>query len=427
MSEFKNISISNLYKFYEQCSGVSIDSRSVRANEMFFALKGPNFDGHKYIQSAIENGAKYCVVDDSKYAHYTNCILVVDVEKALQDLARYHRLNLSIPILCLTGSNGKTTTKELIASVLSEKFSVFATKGNLNNHLGVPISILSINTEYDFAVIELGANHLGEIKFLSEIAMPDFGLITNIGKAHLEGFGSLEGVRRGKTELFNYLKKVEGVIFYNEDDENIKRSIPIDLVTVPYSLNNIEVQVGFPSLKLTYKGVQIESMLSGEYNVLNIIAAMRIGDYFNVEINQIIKGIEKYTPTNNRSQIIETEMNTIIMDAYNANPSSMRVSISNLGSSSSINKVLILGHMLELGESSEAEHTSLLKFLEDYNWKCVFLIGVEFEHFKNVAHVRYFPDVALLASYLEQHKIINCNILLKGSRGVALEKLLPNL
>lgn len=419
--------ISDLHIKYKQSSGVSIDSRSISKGQMFFALKGPNFDGHQYITKALASGASYAIIDDEKYIENPHTILVSNVEKALQDLARYHRSSLTISIIGLTGSNGKTTTKELLASILNQKYNVFATKGNLNNHLGVPLSILSISNKHNIAIIEMGANHLGEIKFLSEICMPNYGLITNIGKAHLEGFGSIEGVKKAKTELFDYLRKVEGLIFFNSSDEKLQESISIEDNVISYKSSEIKIENSFPHLTIEYKRCKYSVNLSGEYNATNMVAAITIGEHFGLETAQIKKGLIEYTPSNNRSEIRQTEKNILILDAYNANPSSMKVSVDNINRADAKNKTLIIGHMLELGESSIEEHKDLIDYITKLRFENVFLIGTEFKYIKIPDHFYYFDDTSTFEKHLIQQPIEDNTILLKGSRGIALEKLIPYL
>lgn len=411
-----------LYEFYKKSDGISIDSRTTNQGDLFFALKGPNFDGHKYIDSALDKGASYAVIDDPSFNEKANTLLVDDVEKALQNLAKYHRCMISIPVLGITGSNGKTTTKELIASVLRTKYSVFATKGNLNNHLGVPISVLSIKDFHDIAIIEMGANHIGEIKFLSEISMPDLGLITNIGKAHLEGFGDLEGVRKGKTELYNYLNCTKGTLFYNIEDEMLVKSLPTSTTNISYSETEVHSISNFPFVGFQYKDISIQSNLSGAYNIINMMAALTIGTYFKLTLEDLKTGIEDYKPTNNRSQVKKTENNVLILDAYNANPSSMLESIKNFNLHPLENKTLILGHMLELGESSDLEHKQLIKFISSYEWTNVFLVGSEFLSIEVSQSFEVFKDTEELSKRLQIINLKDNVVLLKGSRGIALEK-----
>jgi len=411
-----------LYKYYKNSEGVSIDSRSINHGDVFFAIKGPNFDGHKYLDAAFKNGARYAVIDDPNYLGNPNVLLVNDSVEALQNLARYYRCMLNIPVIGITGSNGKTTTKELMASVLSTKFSVFATKGNLNNHLGVPLSILSISDAHEIAIIEMGANHLGEIKFLSEIAMPELGLITNIGKAHLEGFGDLEGVRKGKTELFEYLDKTNGTIFLNTDDHLLKESLPENTKNISYSLSNVQSISDYPYVEILYNTIPILSNLSGVYNTINIVAALTIGGYFDVNEEGLKRGINNYIPRNNRSQIKKTEKNVLILDAYNANPSSMVESIKNFYSHPGVKKTLILGHMLELGQSSKEEHLNLISYISSFEWENVFLVGSEFLDLDGSFAYNIYKDTNELSKVLKELDLKDNTILLKGSRGIALEK-----
>ncbi|MFT4533570.1 MAG: UDP-N-acetylmuramoyl-tripeptide--D-alanyl-D-alanine ligase [Saprospiraceae bacterium] len=418
---------SELHKIYLECSGISIDSRSISENQLFFALKGPNFDGHLYVESALKEGAKYAIIEDERYIGVPNTILVTNVERALQDLARYHRTTLKIPIIGLTGSNGKTTTKELLASVLCQKFEVFATKGNLNNHLGVPISILSIKTNHTIAIIEMGANHQGEIKFLSEISMPNYGLITNIGKAHLEGFGNIEGVRKAKTELYEFLRKVKGQIFFDCSDKYLLKSIEIEDNAIAYDSAQIIILNEFPYLKISYNQNEYSVNLSGAYNATNMLAAIKIGQYFQITNKDISKGLSAYVPSNNRSEIKNTEDNILILDAYNANPSSMRVSIENIYKAKTKNKTLIIGHMLELGLESKSEHQDLVNYIKELGFRSVFLVGEEFQKVDIPQYFDYFSDTTSLQKCLSDTPLTNQTILLKGSRGIALEKLIPLL
>ena len=427
MRDAVGMNTKDLYAHFKKSTGVSIDSRSIAEGEMFFALKGPNFDGHKYIEKAFENGASCAVINDDSYRHLENTLLVPNTESALQNLAKYYRCMLSIPILGITGSNGKTTTKELISAVLSTKYSVYATKGNLNNHLGVPLSVLSIRDHHEVAIIEMGANHKNEIKFLSEIAMPDFGLITNIGKAHLEGFGGIEGVRIGKTELYRYLDSIQGTIFYNDGDSKLVESLPINTKNIYYSLSDAKSVSNYPFVSFEFDDVRINSNLSGSYNLINMIAAATLGKYFEVETEAIKRGIESYLPTNNRSQLKETGRNVLILDAYNANPSSMRESIGNFVSYPSDQKVLILGHMLEMGDSSKEEHRELIDFISGYEWEKVFLVGSEFTKLSGHIPFEVFKDTDELSKTLENEPLSGKTILLKGSRGIQLEKCVEHL
>jgi UDP-N-acetylmuramoyl-tripeptide--D-alanyl-D-alanine ligase len=419
--------IAEIFNLYKKCKGVSIDSRTIRAGEMFFALSGPNFDGHAYIEKAYDSGAKYAVIDNNEYSVLPNTILVNDVEATLQGLAKFYRSHLTIPFIGLTGSNGKTTTKELISSILSEKYRVYATKGNLNNHLGVPLSVLSIKEHHELAIIEMGANHAKEIEFLSEICMPDYGLITNIGKAHLEGFGSIEGVRKAKTELFEYIRKVKGTIFFNSNDTYLQSSILKDDKIIEYNIDNINILSTFPTVSIEYEGIKYTTKLSGGYNATNMLAAITIGRHFQLSDQSIVKGLDKYSPDNNRSEIKKTEKNTLILDAYNANPTSMKASIENLHKADAKNKVLIIGHMLELGETSTSEHTELINLISTMNFSKVYLVGTEFNNIEKPKHFFYSPTTNNLIEDIKKTEIRYSTILLKGSRGVALELIIPYL
>ena len=412
----------DLFRFFKRANGVSIDSRTIQQGAMFFAIKGPNFDGHAYVESAIAKGASFAVIDNPEYHHKDKTILVKDTTLAIQNLARYYRSTLQIPIIGITGSNGKTTTKELMYAVLSTRYSTFATKGNLNNHFGVPISVLSIKDDHEIAVIEMGANSQGEIKFLSEIAMPDFGLITNIGKAHLEGFGGLEGVRKGKTELYRYLDKTRGTIFYDSESDLLVESLPDNTTNIPYAKNQAEVVSKYPQIDIRVDQEMIRTNLVGEYNVINVIAALTIGTHFEVTNSQMINGIQSYKPSNNRSEIRKTKDNELIMDAYNANPSSMIESIKNFKDYPVKHKTLILGHMLEVGENSADEHRSLVDFISKFKWDNVFLVGREFFNLKEDIPFQVFLNTEELGAELMNLSIKGHAILLKGSRGIALER-----
>lgn len=411
-----------LFEIFKNSTGVSIDTRTIEKGNLFFAIKGPNFDGHAYISAALDAGAAYAIADDSKYIQDERVIYVNNTMESLQSLARYRRALFAKPVIGITGSNGKTTTKELVVSVLKTKYNVYATKGNYNNHLGVPLSILSIADEHEIAIIEMGANHQGEIKFLSEIAMPDIGVITNIGKAHLEGFGGIEGVRKGKTELYKYLDSTYGVIFYNEEDEYLVRSLPKNTSNISYSLGSTRLISNFPYVSFCYKDIEIQSNLTGAYNMINMVAALSLGEYFGLDSNHLKEGIESYIPENNRSQIKKTERNVLIMDAYNANPSSMIASIKNFNAYPSEKKTLIIGHMLELGPTSTQEHKDLVDYIGSFKWDNVFLVGSEFFKIQKEIPFSLFKNTKELRGFIKPMNLSGHAILLKGSRGVALEK-----
>jgi len=434
-----------LYTLFLQHPLISTDTRKILPGSLFFALKGDKFDANTFAEKAIEAGAAYAVIDNPAYQLKEQFLLVADVLTALQDLARHHRGQLTIPVIGLTGTNGKTTTKELIHSVLSQRFETQATKGNLNNHIGVPLTLLTIDASHEIAVIEMGANHQKEIELLCSIAQPSHGLITNVGKAHLEGFGGVEGVKKGKGELYDYLKANKGVAFVNTDSyELIQMQIDRDLENVytygtrsdiNYIYGKLTENGPLLSLKWNRKGgsegQKIKTQLTGAYNLPNILAAICIGVYFNLTDDEINKGIEGYQPKNNRSQIMQTATNTLVCDYYNANPSSMQVAIENIGKLKADRKVLILGDMFELGEEAAAEHTAIiLKALETPADERIF-IGKEFVLAgKSMDHGpwsmdknQFFETAEEAIAALKARPIQNATILIKGSRGMALERL----
>jgi UDP-N-acetylmuramoyl-tripeptide--D-alanyl-D-alanine ligase len=425
-----------LYKIYLKNPQICTDTRKITASCLFFALKGDNFDGNKFAQQAIESGAAYAIIDDAKYALHDRFIVVQDVLETLQDLARLHRKQLKIPVIGITGSNGKTTSKELIRSVLSQQFNTFATEGNLNNHIGVPLSILSVTSDCEIAIIEMGANHQQEIAFLCSIAQPSHGMITNIGKAHLEGFGDIEGVRMGKGELYEYLYKSGGIVFLNDDDQtlsNMARERGL-VQTVGYGAgeNNFvsaRLKNSSPCLSIDWNLLGQSkhtafSNLPGIYNFDNICAAICIGVYFNLSPEKINKGIHLYKPLNNRSQILETPNNTIICDYYNANPSSMIVALENLEATEAKSKVMILGDMFELGEESANEHRLILKKALLTKAQRRIFIGEEFYKLRGLEDSEFYKNTSQALEALNQHSVKKSTILLKGSRGMKLESLL---
>ncbi len=418
------MTIEEIYKLYSKHYLVDTDTRSIRKNTLFFALKGENFNGNKFAEEALNKGAYYSIVDEKKYQTNKNIILVDDVLTTLQKLATHHRNTLNIPILSLTGSNGKTTTKELINSVLSKKFNTTATKGNLNNHIGVPLTLLSMTDKTEFGIVEMGANHIKEIEFLSNIAQPNFGYITNFGKAHLEGFGSIEGVVKGKSELYEYLKSTNGKVFVNQNDEKqIKQSEGIHSIPFEESLTLVEAN---PFVKLSYKNIEMNSQLIGAYNYTNIAAAITIGDYFGIDKFEIKNAIENYTPTNNRSQIIEKESIKIILDAYNANPSSMEVALENFDLLTDSSKILVLGDMFELGETALEEHQFIADISEKMDVKSVYLIGETFNKTKTKKASKYECFDNFIKN-IDASRFKNSTLLIKGSRGMELERLLNYL
>jgi len=424
--------IQELYKIFGEHPIISTDSRQIENGSLFFALKGENFNGNKFAHSALEKGASYAIIDEEEYHTSDQTILVNDVLQTLKELANYHRKKLAIPILSITGTNGKTTTKELIAAVLSQKFKVSFTQGNLNNHIGVPLTLLKMNDETEFGVVEMGANHPGEIAELCLIAEPDFGIITNIGKAHLEGFGSFEGVIQTKTELYRFLEEKGGTVFYNHDNPLLRElagklanKVSFGSTDADFIGENVQ-SPPFVHVKAKFtKGIlYLNSNLIGDYNAENILAAACIGNYFNVDPLKIQQALKSYQPTNNRSQLIQKNGLKIIMDAYNANPTSMQASIKSFFSNKSENNYLILGDMLELGNYSKEEHTKILELLKDYSVTKTFVVGRNFSELSENYDCIPFLDVDQLCLYLQQNRISTGNILIKGSRGIRLEKAL---
>lgn len=420
------MNISDFYTLYLTSNKVTIDSRKIEKNDIFFAFSGDNFNAATLAEDAINKGAKAVIVEDKNYENSNKNIFFVESTLVfLQELAKYHRAQLNIPIIALTGSNGKTTTKELIHAVLSQKFNVQYTFGNLNNHIGVPLTLLSIKPEHEMAVIEMGANHQKEIEFLSQIARPNFGYITNFGKAHLEGFGGVEGVIKGKSELYDFLKSNDQFIVVNENDPiQVQKTDGYDLV-IPFGRRDSEFYfekiVENNCVGLIYNQIEAVSNLTGEYNFTNLCAAATFGLYFGIEFTLIKKAIEDYTPTNMRSQIVKKGEKTLVLDTYNANPSSMKVSLENFNHFEG-SKTIIIGDMLELGEESATEHLQILDLAKSLNFDEIITVG---PHFKNAeAGVTSFLTTEDLIAFLKETKINSQNILLKASRGIALEKAL---
>jgi UDP-N-acetylmuramoyl-tripeptide--D-alanyl-D-alanine ligase len=428
-----------LYQVYLKHPIVCTDTRKITNSCLFFGLKGDNFNGNQFAVQAIEAGAAFAIVDEAEYAINDQFILVKNVLESLQDLAHLHRKHLKIPIIGITGSNGKTTSKELLNSVLSQKFKTFATEGNLNNHIGVPLSLLSIPNDCEIAIIEMGANHQKEIAFLCEIAQPTHGMITNIGKAHLEGFGGVEGVKIGKGELYQHLSDNNGIVFINNDNSTLNNMAQERKVKniISYGQNDsnflsIKLKNTAPFLSVEWKveGTNqyiAHSNLPGTYNFENIAAAICFGAFFKLSPKQINKGISDYKPVNYRSQILQTEKNTIICDYYNANPSSMMVALDNLEDTQAQSKVLILGDMFELGNESAEEHQFILqKALKTIANRRI-LIGEEFYKLNGIKGAEFYKNRAEAEKALIQNPIEQSTILLKGSRGMKLEGLLSLL
>lgn len=428
-----------LYQVYLKHPIICTDTRKITKDCLFFALKGDNFNGNQFALQAIENGAAFAIIDQKEYAIDNRFILVSDVLESLQNLARLHRKSLKIPVIGITGSNGKTTSKELINSVLSQKFKTFATEGNLNNHIGVPLSLLSVSNECEIAIIEMGANHQKEIEFLCSISQPAYGLITNVGKAHLEGFGGIEGVKIGKGELYQFLAQNEGVAFINNDNPTLKKMAEDRAVanTISYGKddnNYLSVHLNnaspFLSVEWCLQGEEkntAESNLPGIYNFENIAAAICIGAYFGLSTEEINKGINSYKPVNYRSQILKTDNNTIICDYYNANPSSMAVALENLENTEADSKVLILGDMFELGQESAQEHKFILEKALNIKTDRRIFVGEEFYKLQTSFEAEFYKNTIEAIEGLKNKPIKQATILLKGSRGMKLERLVDSL
>ena len=431
--------LKDLYNIYLKHPNVVIDSRKVVDGCIFFALQGASFDGNQFAEQAIQQGAAFSIIDNPEFEKNDRCILVDDVLKTLQDLAHFHRQTFEIPVLAITGSNGKTTTKELVSAVLNSYYISHCTQGNFNNHIGLPLTLLAMPKNTEIAVIEMGANHIGEIDFLCNITRPTHGLITNVGKAHLEGFGSFDGVKKAKGELYQFLAKNEGVAFINLDEPflsdmsaNISHRIDYQQNDFPSS-TNIFFQTKLvdedPFVKVEFMDddqlLEVQSKIIGNYNFNNIQTAITVGRYFNVPASKIKEAIEFYIPTNNRSQIIKNGSNTFILDAYNANPNSMREALNNLAKVEGTHKIAILGDMLELGDYSQNEHESLLEHAKKLNFDQLILVGKEFDKVKNnsPSHL-HFPKIEALKNWYSKQIFQNTTFLIKGSRGLKLEQLL---
>ncbi len=428
------MTIEQLYERYQQFPSVQTDTRKLKQGDIFFALKGDNFNGNKFAKQAIESGAAYAVIDEKEFEIEGKTIHTDDVLQTLQQLAKYHREQFTIPFIAITGSNGKTTTKELIHAVLSTKFRTYTTEGNLNNHIGIPLTILKIKPDAEIAVIEMGANHIGEIAGYCHYALPTHGLITNCGKAHLEGFGGIEGVKKGKGELFDHLrtlthgmafvmwdydylqemsKGISGIIKYGSREDahiigSVKRSEPF-----------LEVEI-----KQGLDAGTIKTQLVGDYNLPNVLAAVTVGKTFKVEETKIKSAIENYSPSNSRSQMVTKGTNKIILDAYNANPSSMRLAIENFANLQATDKVLMLGGMAELGKESLSEHVAIVELILRNKWQQVALVGGDFLKIKHP--FLSFANSAEAKTWWHQQHFENTHILIKGSRSMQMEKILEN-
>ena len=413
------MNIEALYQIYSSNYLVTTDTRTIKKGAIFFSLQGEHFNGNKFAAIAIEKGAKYAVIDDVDYQIQGKTILVNNVLQTLQKLANYHRKQLNIPIIGITGSNGKTTTKELIHAVLATQFKTKATKGNLNNNIGVPLTLLSFTNKTEIGIVEMGANHQKEIEFLSSICEPDVGYITNFGKAHLEGFGGIEGVIKGKSELYTYLKNNNKLAFIDATDaKQLELTKEIEKIPLDTSITISSTQ---PLLALNYNNEIIDSQLIGAYNLNNIKAAIAIGEYYKISKKNIITGISNYKPTNNRSQVVKKKSNTVVMDAYNANPSSTRLALENFNEINHDHKIVILGDMFELGTASEKEHQNIVDFCDTLSLnRCVF-VG---EHYSKTSASEKYLTVESLIKNITDTPLEKSYILIKGSRGMCLEQLL---
>ncbi len=426
------MTIPDLYKIFLENPSVQTDTRKLNPGDIFFALKGPSFNGNEFAKKAIDSGASYAVIDEEAYAIDEKTILVDDVLDTLQQLALHHRQQFNIPFIAITGSNGKTTTKELVHAVLSSTYKTYTTQGNLNNHIGIPLTILNIKKDAEMAVIEMGANHQQEIASYCRIALPTHGLITNCGKAHLEGFGSEEGVRKGKGELFDHLRAHQGMAFIMKDYDylvEMSKGIP---TLFSYGTNDADVTGNVvssdPYLEVSFsKGLAntIATRLVGSYNLPNVLAAVATGIYFKVDPDRIKTAIERYTPTNSRSQLLEKGSNKIILDAYNANPSSMKAAIENFSMHAAEQKILVLGAMAELGADSVEEHRKIVEEISKHQWKEVLLVGGDF--LKTDHGFRSFDDPAAAGEWLHGQDLQEAYLLVKGSRSMQMEKILDYL
>jgi UDP-N-acetylmuramoyl-tripeptide--D-alanyl-D-alanine ligase len=426
------LDIPQIHQHFLNSSGICTDTRKIEPNCMFFALKGDNFNGNEFAARALEQGAKFAVIDEpSFYLEDNQTMLCQDSLQTLQALANYHRKYLGIPIISLTGSNGKTTTKELIQAVLSQKYNCVATQGNLNNHIGVPLTLLSMNASTELGIVEMGANHIGEIAALCEIAEPNYGYITNFGKAHLEGFGGIEGVIQGKSELYAFLRKHHGIVFVNGADAT-QNTLTQEMDRIVFNEIGQDPEIkylpGHEFVRASYDNQIIDSQLIGTYNFTNIAAAIAFGAHFEVPSKDIARAISNYHPQMNRSQLLELRGHKIIMDAYNANPSSMMVALENFEHMAGTSKVMILGDMFELGKDAPTEHQNIVKHLIHHAFGTVFLVGKNFYNTTGTGpHIIKFESFDDLRAYLGEKPLLASQILIKGSRGMALERTLDLL
>lgn len=429
--------IEEIYKIYQQYPFVQTDTRKLRKGDLFFALKGPNFNGNLFAAQALEMGTAYVFTDEKVLPDNDRIIQTDDALETLQHLAKFHRQQFNtlphnesrIPFIAVTGSNGKTTTKELVHEVLSTSYKTYTTEGNLNNHIGIPLTILKIKPDAEMAVIEMGANHLKEIESYCEYAMPTHGLITNIGKAHLEGFGSVENVKEGKGELFKYLRNNNGTAFVNSEDRAVVELSEGLNKKIFYGASGKDIKGKiiktdpFPEIQILNSGViNIKTKLAGSYNFPNVLAAVCIGRYFKVDDRKIKAAIENYAPSNSRSQLIKQNNNTIILDAYNANPGSMKAAIENFAAMKGNKKILLLGAMMELGKESEKEHATLISLIDKFKWEDVVLVGNNFNSLQH-RYIKY-DNAIQVKDWLQKQHFENSQILIKGSRSMQMERVL---
>ena len=424
------MNIERLYEIYQQYPSIQTDSRKIKKGDLFFALKGPNFNGNLFAQQALDSGAAYSIVDEPSAVKDERIILTDDVLQTLQLLARHHRRQFKIPFVAITGSNGKTTTKELVHAVLSSKYKTYTTQGNLNNHIGIPLTILQVKKDAEMAVIEMGANHRGEIAAYCQYTLPTHGIITNCGKAHLEGFGGIEGVKKGKGELYDFIRETGGTVFamwdypyLREMSKGIATVIKYGTTEADYVGNILQAEP-FLSVSMS-NGVMIPDIntkLVGDYNLPNVLVAVAVGDYFKVPQEKIKKAIELYTPSNSRSQLLNWKSNQIILDAYNANPSSMKLAIENFAHLHADKKLLLLGGMAELGKESIQEHESIVDLIKKYKWSDVALVGGDFQKINHP--FKKFNNAQEAGQWLNELGLTNAYLLVKGSRSMQMEKVL---
>lgn len=422
--------IEELYQLFLRHPSVQTDTRLLKPGDIFFALKGPNFNGNSFAQKAIENGASYAIIDEKEFGLNDRTLVVDDVLSTLQELAKFHRQQLNIPVIAITGSNGKTTTKELVHAVLSSTYRTYTTQGNLNNHIGIPLTLLRIKSDAEIAIVEMGANHQKEIEGYCKYTLPTHGIITNCGKAHLEGFGGVEGVRKGKGELYDFIrannktafvmwdydylremsKGISNIVTYGTHDADIIGRV---IQSEPYLEVAIEKGASIPKIK---------TQLVGDYNLPNVLVAVTLGKYFKVDDEQIRESIEAYSPSNSRSQLMHLNGNEVILDAYNANPSSMKLAIENFGRLHYPNKILMLGAMAELGDESLAEHQAIVDLIKKFSWKEVVLVGGDFQKINHP--FRSFQNSTEAAQWWKDQNLTNTAILIKGSRSMQMEKVI---